>query len=342
MKRIYIVLLACCAMIACKRIDVDFTISTDAPKAGEKVTFTNTSTGGEDWAWSFGDGISSTLKSPSHIFKRPGKYTVSLKVDNKSSLVRVKELTVYDTIPSFTCEDTTFYVFKDYTFTASVYNPYNYKVEYQWLFPINTEYVKVTDTVLTNSSLHLYFTKPMKEAPLALVIILNGDTTNVQKNFLVEDQATNSVLFRTTEADMRQRIFGEKAEEAKADNTAKELLDVEQDTFQVYNGYAFYLSDMQTLFQNLQGFHIANRKFYYRADGLWIANIDGTNQVQIDSLDCYAMTLDKKDNRIYWANEKGVWYMPFIGSDNNKFVTVPVQLNTLTDVTLIAADNELK
>ena len=229
-----------------------------------------------------------------------------------------------------------------YTFTASVYNPYNYKVEYQWLFPINTEYVKVTDTVLTNSSLHLYFTKPMKEAPLALVIILNGDTTNVQKNFLVEDQATNSVLFRITEADMRQRIFGEKAEEAKTDGTAKELLDAEQDTFQVYNGYAFYLSDMQTLFPNLQGFHIANRKFYYRADGLWIANIDGTNQVQIDSLDCYAMTLDKKDNRIYWANEKGVWYMPFIGSDNNKFVTVPVQLNTLTDVTLIAADNELK
>ena len=30
--------------------------------------------------------------------------------------------------------------------------------------------------------------------------------------------------------------------------------------------------------------------------------------------------------------------MPFIGSDNNKFVTTPLQLNNLSDVTQLAAN----
>ena len=64
--------------------------------------------------------------------------------------------------------------------------------------------------------------------------------------------------------------------------------------------------------------------------------------MQIDDADCLAMTLDTKDNRIYWATSTGVWYMPFIGSDNNKFVTTPKQLNNLTGITKLAADYEPK
>ena len=70
-------------MMACKKIDVDFSYSPDQPKAGEKVTFTNLSTGGEEWAWTFGDGGTSTLKSPTYTYKNPGTYTVTLKVDGK-------------------------------------------------------------------------------------------------------------------------------------------------------------------------------------------------------------------------------------------------------------------
>ena len=73
-----------------------------------------------------------------------------------------------------------------------------------------------------------------------------------------------------------------------------------------------------------------------------MANIDGAYPVQIDELDCAYMTLDTKDNRIYWANEEGVWYMPFVGSDNNKFVSTPVLLNTMTNVIKLAADGEPK
>ena len=161
------------------------------------------------------------------------------------------------------------------------------------------------------------------------------------KYFNVEDRATNSLLVRTDENDYRQRIFGSRAEAAQL-IPANALLDAEQDTAQTYNGYPFTLSELQQTFPELQGFHIAYRKIYYRANGLWVANIDGANPVRIDETECTAMTLDMTDNRIYWANEDGVWYMPFVGSDNNKFVTVPAKLNTLTNVTKLAADGEPK
>jgi PKD repeat protein len=32
------------------------------------------------WSWSFGDGKTSSLKNPTHVYKRPGRYTVSLTV----------------------------------------------------------------------------------------------------------------------------------------------------------------------------------------------------------------------------------------------------------------------
>ena len=331
-------------LIGCKKTEVNFSYSPTAPRAGQSVAFTNLSSSGEEWEWAFGDGSTSTLKSPTHIYKRPGSYLVVLKVDNKNSLRETKEIVVYDTVPSFVCSDSTLYIYEDYTFTASVYNPYNYNVKYLWDIYTVQRYDWETapqstliDGDMTSSTLKVNFLVPTMYY-VGLQVILNGDTTYVQKEFFANDRATNSVLIRTDEADYRQRIFGNKAEEPKESSYATPYLDAEQDTMQIYNGYTFRLSELQSLLPGIQGFHIANRKIYYRADGLWIANIDGAYPVQIDSKECYAMTLDMYDNRIYWANEQGVWYLPFVGSDNNKFVTVPTQLNTLEKVSQLAAD----
>ena len=345
MKKIFLLLTLCCVAIGCKKVTVDFSFSPTDPRAGQKVTFSNLSSSGESWEWSFGDGATSTLKTPSHTYKKPGTYRVQLKVDKKNSLIKSADITVVDTIPSFSCADTTFVIYHDYTFTAQVYNPYSYTVEYAWdiesadaaVQPVNPE------DGWNGSSLSVRFLQPTDELTITLTVTLNGETTLCGEMIRVEDRPAHSILLRTAQGDYRQRIFGKYAEEAFLDEDATLLLEEEQDTFQVYNGYAFYLSDMKAVFPELEGFHIANRKFYYRTDeGLWIANIDGSNQVEIDDKPCTAMTLDTEDNRIYWANAEGVWYMPFIGSDNNKFITTPTLLNEMGDVTKLAADYEPK
>ena len=330
----------CCALLACKKIEVGFTYSPSSPRAGQTVTFANNSSSGEEWAWSFGDGATSATKSPTHVFKQPGTYRVTLKVDNNNSWVAMKDITVYDTIPTFSISDTVFSVYKDYTLTVLVYNPYNYTVEYLWAPGEGVEMAD-KDASLTAEKLVVYFTHPNDSAEINLRVTLNGTVTNITQRFFIQDKQTNAILMRTPDGDYRQRIFGSRAEAAQL-TTDTMALHNETDTVQVYNGEEFTLSELAVWFPGIQGFHIANRKLYYRAGGLWVANIRGTDIVQIDSRECVAMTLDTHDNRIYWANSEGVWYMPFIGSDNNKFVTVPVQLNEMKNVTKIAADAELK
>ena len=270
---------------------------------------------------------------------------VSVKVDKRNKWMATKELIVYDTIPTFVCKDSLLYIYRDYEFVANVYNPYNYEVKYQWYLPVTNTLlpsgVEPSDpeSEWNTSTMWFYFTEPALEVPIGLTVIMNGDTTDVQKYFYVEYVETNSVLCRREEGDYRQRIYGERAATPQLIEKSA-LLDVEQDTIQTYNDSTFRLSALKAKFPGILGFHIANRKIYYRANGLWVANIDGANKVQIDTLECRAMTLDMLDNRIYWANSEGVWYMPFIGSDNNKFVTIPKELNLFKNVTKLAADSE--
>ncbi|MFN2110749.1 MAG: PKD domain-containing protein, partial [Anaerolineae bacterium] len=50
---------------------------------GETTMFTNTSTGADlTYAWDFGDGVTSTLASPTHTYTTYGAYTVTLTVHN--------------------------------------------------------------------------------------------------------------------------------------------------------------------------------------------------------------------------------------------------------------------
>lgn len=338
MKKIFLLLMICCAAMACKKNHVDFTYSPEYPTAGQAVKFDNLSYKGKSWSWTFGDGSVSGIKSPTHIFKEPGTYRVSLRVNGNKSWTAAKEITVFDTIPTYVESDSLFTVYTDYTFTAQVYNPYNYDIQYRWS---QAPYFQVPDSDYESSTLRLYFTEETDEAEVTLCVYDGTDTTVIAKTFEVSDRATNSLLMRASDGDYRQRIFGSRAEPYQV-IPADPMLTAEQDTLQVYNDSTFRLSELANTFPGIQGFHIAYRKIYYRADGLWVANIDGAYPVQIDGTACDAMTLDMKDNRIYWATAEGVWYMPFVGSDNNKFVTVPAQLNNLTGVTKLAADNTLR
>ncbi len=61
---------------------VAFSYFPDPPKHGREVKFSNDSVGEyKAWAWDFGDGARSHDPSPTHIFAKPGNYTVALSGD---------------------------------------------------------------------------------------------------------------------------------------------------------------------------------------------------------------------------------------------------------------------
>jgi PKD repeat protein len=61
----------------------NFTANITEGMAPLHLQFTDLSSGSPyEWAWNFGDGATSTLQNPEHIFRNPGNYTVSLTVRN--------------------------------------------------------------------------------------------------------------------------------------------------------------------------------------------------------------------------------------------------------------------
>ncbi len=56
------------------------------------ISFTDTSTGNPaSWSWAFGDGASSTLQNPSHIYAAAGTYTINLTVTNPAGSASVSK-----------------------------------------------------------------------------------------------------------------------------------------------------------------------------------------------------------------------------------------------------------
>lgn len=63
----------------------DFIASPVSGNVPLSVTFTDRSTGSPtSWQWSFGDGSSSALQNPQHVYQQAGTYTVMLTVSNAS------------------------------------------------------------------------------------------------------------------------------------------------------------------------------------------------------------------------------------------------------------------
>jgi PKD repeat protein len=80
----------------------DFTASPASGVAPLTVTFTNHSTGDYDAVlWRFGDGLTSTVDSPSHIYAAAGVYTVSLVVSSpggSDALTRTHYIAAYQAV----------------------------------------------------------------------------------------------------------------------------------------------------------------------------------------------------------------------------------------------------
>lgn len=115
-----------------------------SPKNGNNtltVKFTDISTGSEinKWEWDFGDGETSREQHPTHIYKQPGKYTVTLKITNarnNSDIITQPDLiNVLLTRPvaQFTVDRTSGYTPLTVKFTYSGAGKY-FPDKYKWTF----------------------------------------------------------------------------------------------------------------------------------------------------------------------------------------------------------------
>ncbi len=67
-----------------KQPNASFTVSKTNVVTGEEVTFINTSSDASSYKWNFGDGKTSTEKSPKHVYENQGSYPVELTAYSKN------------------------------------------------------------------------------------------------------------------------------------------------------------------------------------------------------------------------------------------------------------------
>jgi PKD repeat protein len=333
--------------VGCKRVEVDFSYAPTAPRAGEAVKFTNLCTEGEEWLWTFGDNATSLAKNPNHIYKKPGTYLVTLMVDSAKYNTRTKEVTVYDTIPTFVCSTDSILHYQDVTFTSNVYNPFNHSLTYEWIVSPNFKMLSQSNK---QSKIYGYFKTQTAQDSVTLRLTLNGKEFLITKHFPVHlTKAPAIVMCKTDHTIIRQRLINDRIEEPTTATTDKDLYAIELacDTAVTFNGKTFYASTLASTISDFNGLDIqrvqidamAQKWYVTTPDGLFVANFDGAERVLIDENATGAIYVDINRNRIYWASNTGTYAMPLIKSINNRFTTTPVPYNSLDNIDLITVNN---
>ena len=283
---------------SCKSNEVVFTFSPAEPAIGETVRFSNTTENGEDWAWSFGDGTTSTSKSPSKIYKKPGTYTVVLKVDDKASRTCTKTITVHDSVPAIGLSDSIIYFYQSVQISVDAYNPYSHQTSVQWELPANA---KLIAGELTDKQITVCFTQ--LDAQNVKCAYQQGEKAyQLDTTIQVEDYAARSLVFARGKLIYHQRIYDYGYEEAIAYPvaasaiTAPSALCCTDDWLYIFNadrttagtlsGYDLVNDKTETLAQNVQaaeqqGFdhgYVANGLVYWTAaDGIYQLDINARN-----------------------------------------------------------------
>ncbi len=90
-------------LFACKDDDGNpdpvacFNITDNTVASGETASFTSCSEDAHHYEWDFGDGATSPIENPTHIYNNPGTFTVRLDVFNEDMSktdVETKTITV--------------------------------------------------------------------------------------------------------------------------------------------------------------------------------------------------------------------------------------------------------
>lgn len=332
--------------ISCQKVTVDFEYSPTEPKAGETVVFTNNSSAGETWEWDFGDNSTSASKNPHKVYKKPGTYLITLRVDSANNKKCSHSITVYDTIPTFVCSSDSITHYTDVTLTANIYNPFSYTLSYQWSLPASCVLVSSS---LTDKSIVVYFTSYGTDEDVRLTIKQGEKEHDVLRSLHIYQTYAPAILMLLEDGTMmRQRLIGERQDNVSIDVSDEDraLLTAVCDTLVTYNGKTFSTADLSGMVskavKHIQIDKMAQKWYFVAEDGLSVAGIDGKNVVLIDTLATGAIYVDNSRNSLYWGAKDGLKVMSLVKSMDNSFSTTPQTLNEEVGIVRIAINNNLR
>jgi len=312
---IFCMLLLC----GCRQVSVDYTFAPLNPMAGETVTFTNLSTGGEDYEWNFGDNMTSEDKNPTHVFRRTGTYLVTLK-EKRSGRTCNKALQVMAALPTFTASSDSISVFDEVRLKAAVWNPYKHAVSYLWTLD---ESVMLLSGTASDSLLTVCFTEAAGAVSIRLQVTMDGETYLTDSTLHIHNKQAPALILQTAEGDFCQRLYGQRTEKLRP---------------------LTYERGMQLLAEAVTANTLTDtleRKIYFaNAGGLFVANTNGTDTVLIDGGAAPVLTLSYPLSRLFYASGDGVRSLPLLRNRNNRIDGEPVLLNSLQQVTKIVIDEQ--
>ncbi len=205
MKHKQLLFILAILLVGCHSREVGFVYKPVNPRAGQVITFTNSSEVGSTWSWNFGDGTSSTVKSPTKTYTSAGDYLVTLVVDDKKSLTYSAVVVVSDTVPTIVTSDSATTIYNKVKCSVRCYNPKKEKITYKWLL---SDDVIIVDGLLTDSAVNVYFTRPADKADIGAVITLGEQVDTVFSHIHVKDTAAHALVINSTDNQLfRHRIF---------------------------------------------------------------------------------------------------------------------------------------
>lgn len=245
LKRLILLLVSVLLLFSCKKHTVDFSYTPAEPTAGQTVTFNNLSSEGEKWAWTFGDGATSTSRTPTHVYRRPGQYVITLMMDSSKHRMATREITIYDTVPAFHLKQDSIVAHTLVSFEAELYNPFNRTVKYEWILPQSAVLVsqKDAETALTESSVSVYFENGDATETVELKITIGDKLTEIKNSYYIHPATATSLLFIKAGQLYRQRLFDYGTEEPLTINLSTDLDKVETIIAAENNLYLFPASE---------------------------------------------------------------------------------------------------
>lgn len=334
-------------LAGCKRLTCEFDYYPSIPCVGEEVTFSNHSTGSDDYLWSFGDNSTSESNSPIHVYKKAGTYTVRLQVirNKVEKKVRTHTITIRDTIPTIGISPDTLYTYTPVRLSAYVYNPWGKVLHYSWRLPAQA--VALTNANADTAAVKCYFVEPCQNAELALNLSIGEQLFPIVKYVDVHHQPASSLLVKAGEQmyeQFRYVVEGEQLYSAVQPtelDTNSTILANEQDTVYHHGDSLITVSRVsQMISQTIQGFQ-ADRlagKIYAYGNGLWVCAINGKYVRQLAAGQVTAIKVDVAGNRLYWATAEGVKVHPLLQTVANTETFAPVLINDVQHVTRLAVN----